>query len=70
MPNVGIHSYRFANVAIIDVLMTILAAYFISLWVHQPFWLTLVIFFTLGVIAHHLFCVRTQVDKWLFPSKK
>ena len=32
IPNKGIHSYRFMGVAIMDVIMTILAAYLISIF--------------------------------------
>ena len=34
IPNKGIHSYRFMGVAIMDVIMTILAAYLISIFLN------------------------------------
>jgi len=56
------------NLAIVDVVMTILAAVLISYAIKQPFWMILAVLFLLGIIAHRLFCVRTTVDKVLFPN--
>ena len=68
IPNKGIHSYRVMGVAIIDVLMTILAAYLISIFFKYNFIYTTIVLFILGIILHRLFCVRTTVDKLLFPN--
>lgn len=65
-PNKGIHSYRFLGIAIADVIMTILGALLIAYIFHVSFLKTLVILFILGIFLHHLFCVRTTVDKWIF----
>lgn len=67
-PNKGIHSYRFMGVAIMDVIMTILAAYLISIFFKYNFIYTTIVLFILGIILHRLFCVRTTVDKLLFPN--
>lgn len=67
-PGKGIHSYRLFGVAIADVLMTIVGAYMISYVLKTPFWYTLIAFFLLGIFLHHLFCVRTTIDKLLFPE--
>ena len=69
-PNKGIHSYRFMGVAIMDVIMTILAAYLISIFFKYNFIYTTIVLFVLGIILHRLFCVRTTVDKLLFPNAK
>lgn len=66
MPNKGVHSYRIFNIAIIDVLFTLLAAYIISAVFHYCLWKTTAILFLLGILAHRAFCVRTTIDKWLF----
>ena len=67
----GIHSYRIFNIAIADVLMTILAAYLINKMLPKyNFWCILLILFITGIIMHHIFCVRTTIDKILFPSVK
>jgi len=67
-PNTGLHHYRIANIAIIDVLATILTAFIISYFSNISFWKTLIILFISGIILHRLFCVRTTIDKLLFSK--
>jgi len=67
-PGSGAHKYRFLNIAIVDVLFTILFAYGISWYFEYPFLPTLGILFLLGIFVHRLFCVRTTVDKLIFPN--
>jgi len=63
----GIHSYRIFNIAIVDVLLTILAAYLIHLFYKKySFLFILLILFILGIILHRIFCVKTTIDKLLF----
>jgi len=63
----GLHSYRIFNIAIIDVVMTILLAYVIHLLFSKySFYFILFILFLLGIISHRLFCVRTTIDKLIF----
>ena len=69
-PGKGIHSYRLFGVAIADVIMTIIGAYIISFFMKTSFLHTLFILFILGIILHHIFCVRTTVDKLLFPTSE
>ena len=65
--NKGIHSYRILNIAIVDVLLTIIGAYMIHLFNPKyKFIYTLIFLFILGIILHRIFCVRTTVDKLLF----
>lgn len=64
----GIHSHRFINLAIMDVLLTILGSYLLSLIFQWNFWITLIVVFILGIILHRIFCVRTTIDKLLFPN--
>ena len=66
LPNKGIHSYRFLNLAIIDVIMTIIGAGLISYFLKISFIYTTIFLFILGIILHKLFCVRTTIDKLLF----
>ena len=73
----GVHSYRFGKgligkngLAIMDILMTLVGAFIISYMTARPFWLICLILFTLGIILHRLFCVRTTVDVLLFPEGK
>ena len=65
-PDTGVHSYRFLNIAIFDLGATILVAFLISYFCKISFILTLIILLLLGIIVHHLFCVRTTVNKILF----
>ena len=66
VPGQGIHSYRIFNIAIVDVVMTIVAGYFLSRAYKSSFVFTCVILFILGIVLHRLFCVRTTIDKLLF----
>jgi hypothetical protein len=67
-PGKGIHSYRFMGVAIMDVIMTLIGAFIISYYTKYSLLWVSIILFSLGIIAHRLFCVRTTIDKILFPK--
>jgi hypothetical protein len=65
----GAHSYRIFNIAIVDVSATVLVAIILHyLFPRICFWYILVALFLLGIVVHRLFCVRTTVDKFLFPN--
>ena len=63
IPNKGIHSYRLFGVAIVDVIMTVILAYLISIFTRYNFTKTVIFLFILGIILHRLFCVDTTVNK-------
>lgn len=65
-PAEGAHSYRIFNIAIIDVICTIIGAYFISNYWNLDIKEVLIVLFLLGIIIHRLFCVETTIDKFLF----
>ena len=65
-PGKGIHSYRLFGIAIMDVIMTIIGAYMISYFFNYSFIYTLLFLFSLGILLHNIFCVKTTVDKLLF----
>ena len=68
-PGTGVHSIRFAGVAIVDVVLTVASGWLISLYVKSmPFWQITALLFLTGILLHHLFCVRTTIDKLLFPA--
>lgn len=67
-PKKRIHSYRFMGLAIADVIMTIIGAYLLSSLLKISFLYTLLSLFISGIILHRLFCVRTTIDKFLFPN--
>ena len=65
-PNEGVHSYRLGGVAIVDVVMTIMAAALLSYYFRISFVYTTLLLFVAGIILHRLFCVRTTIDRLLF----
>lgn len=67
-PGTGAHSYRFWNIAVVDVILTILAGVILSWITGMTRVYSIITMFVLGIIAHRLFCVRTTVDKLLFPK--
>jgi hypothetical protein len=67
--NESVHSHRIFNLAIVDVIFTILIAFLIYLFIPKyNFFIILLCLFILGIILHRLFCVRTTIDKFLFRS--
>ena len=67
-PDQGIHQYRIFNIAIVDVIFTIIGAFIISYLFKTNFLVTLLILFLLGIILHRWFCVKTTIDKLLFEK--
>ena len=68
LPDKGVHSYRLFGIAIFDVILTIILAIFLSYFLKINFIYTLLFLFILGIILHRIFCVRTTIDKFLFPN--
>lgn len=65
-PKQGVHSYRILDLAIADIIMTIIGAIIISLILKINLFLTLIFLFLLGIILHRLFCVNTTINKMIF----
>lgn len=65
-PSEGMHSIRIFNIAIIDVIFTIIGAYLLSLYFNFKFSISLLFLFVLSIVFHKLFCVNTTVTKFLF----
>ena len=65
-PNKGLHAYRIFDIAIIDVLATILVAMILAYYTKYSFVGILILLFLLGIVMHRVFCVKTTIDKWLF----
>jgi hypothetical protein len=66
-PGQGVHSYRIFNIAVVDVLFTIIGAYIIYLFFPKiNYFIILILLFILGIILHKMFCVKTTIDKYLF----
>ncbi len=65
-PRVGVHSYRVFDISIVDLLITVTFAYFISQYYDYEFIKVLVLVLIVGIIFHRIFCVRTTIDRLLF----
>lgn len=76
-PNEGVHSYRIYNIAIVDVILTVVLALIIwgiFIWLNVmnfnigSFIFVLLTLFIIGVILHKLFCVDTTINRLIFKS--
>jgi uncharacterized membrane protein len=67
-PGEGNHSYRLFNIAIIDLILTLIGGYLISYYYNYSLLIVLIIIFLIAIILHRLFCVRTTIDRLLFPN--
>jgi hypothetical protein len=65
-PGEGVHAHRVFDIAIVDVIMMIIAAIFISRTMTQRFIPVLFVLFLSGILMHRAFCVETTIDKLLF----
>lgn len=65
-PNQGIHSYRIANIAIVDLILTIILAYIISQYMNNSFIYVFMAIFITGILLHRLFCVNTTINQLIF----
>lgn len=65
-PNTGFHSFRILNIAINDLLGTILISGLISYGFKFNFFIVLFLFLILAIICHRLFCVDTTINKFIF----
>ena len=66
----GVHSYRVFDIAVVDVIGTIIGAYFLqkNFFMEYTFIQVTVAIFIIGIISHRLFYVKTTVDKLLFSE--
>jgi hypothetical protein len=71
-PREGNHKLRdpIFDTALNDVIMTVVGAFAVSWFMNYRFGVVLLILFIIGIILHRTFCVRTTVDKFLFPNAK
>lgn len=65
-PGKGVHTH-FMGVAWRDTVMTIIGGLLIALVFKFNVLYTIIAVFIIGILFHRLFCVRTTVDKILFP---
>lgn len=64
-PDVGFHKH-FLNIAVFDVIATIIISYIIHRLFKISFVKVTIILFIIGILAHRMFCVKTTIDKFLF----
>jgi hypothetical protein len=69
-PGEGAHQYRIFDIAIVDTLLTVLLAFVIAYFSGITLKYVIPGTFIFGIVLHRLFCVRTTVDKLLFPNVK
>jgi len=69
-PKQGIHSIRFMNIAVVDVLLTILLAIYIKTYMFNEIEMSIILLgtFIMGIVIHRIFCVKTTIDKLLFET--
>lgn len=65
-PRKGIHSIRLFDIAIVDVLLTVLVGFIIAKLTHTNLMLVLGLLFLLSIFIHKIFCVRTKVIETIF----
>jgi hypothetical protein len=65
----GIHSLRLFNIAVVDTLLTLLGAYFISSYLKSNLLLTFLILMIASLLIHRAFCVETTLTKMFFTFK-
>jgi hypothetical protein len=65
-PNEGIHSYRIMDIAVFDLIGTIIISYMLSYFTNIKFIKILLLLFLIGILCHHIFCVKTTIDTLLF----
>ena len=61
----GVHSIRLMNVAIVDYILTIILAFFITYSTNFPIELSTILCFIIAIISHMLFGVPTTTTKYL-----
>ena len=65
-PRQGVHSLRFMDFAVVDIVSTVVGAWAIHYFTGIVFWQCLLALFLLGIFLHYLFCVETTLNKLLF----
>jgi len=68
IPGKGIHKKRIFGLAAFDLILTIIAAIVFSCIFDINFIFMILFLFGFGIIIHRLLCVRTVIDKKIFPN--
>ena len=62
-PRTGLHAIRIFDLAIVDILLTLLGAYFAKSYVKLSLMKTFFLMWAIGTALHILFCVKTPITK-------
>lgn len=62
----GFHSLRLFDIAIGDVVLTLLLSLFISYVSKISFVITTIMVFIVGIVIHRIFCVNTKINTLIF----
>jgi len=64
----GAHKYRIPilDIALVDTVMTLVLGIFLAWFFRWSYWITIVLVFVAGILAHKMFCVKTRIDRFLF----
>jgi hypothetical protein len=71
-PGKGVHSIRLFNVAVVDVVSTIILAIITNILIYgfngttESLLLITISWFIIGILSHRLFCVNTTIDQLIF----
>ena len=65
----GGHSLRFFNFAVVDTLLTFVAAYIINLYLKSNLLVLFIALIILSIAIHRVFCVETTLTKMFFSFK-
>lgn len=63
----GIHSYRLYNIAMIDLVLTIILSWIISKYYEYNIFIVFGILIIISIIIHRLFCVRSTLTMLVMP---
>ena len=66
----GVHSYRLLNIAIVDVVSTVIGAILFSYLFKINYFISLIFLFLLGILLHYLFCVESTINMYIYSLFK
>jgi hypothetical protein len=67
VPGQGVHRHFF-GVAVFDIVATLVLTELVIYVFHTPRVITLFSIILTGIVLHRIFCVRTTLDRCLFPD--
>ena len=66
----GVHAIRVFDIAIIDMLLTILASWFIAKYTKTNVVIVFIALLLVAIVMHRMFCVNTTINKYIFGVVK